>query len=322
MRGNAGALSVVAAYGCAITSSWTAVRGPGFPVSDLFLLVLLGGAVWRFMVPPGWTAVRWWMFLGLFSGLLCVFAGFLSPGVIVGSVYSDSTSTVFMRLLAATTLTAIGYACLIPAASAALPRRLAAAWLAGATVSAIVAVLGGPGALGLAGLVPSQAYERASGLSVHPNSLACSLVVAIPVAVWGITCGGRWRPPAAACLMLLLWALLLADSRAGLIIGFGALVVSGCCFIGIRVRGTGRAVTIGLYVVGVMGVAWMAAQGSRLLVDERLVSQSDTSREAAINGGWELFQNSPVFGNGIASGSGISVPILLLSSGGLVLFLG
>lgn len=319
-----GPVYLLAAYGCAITSSWTGIKALGLPLSDVFLGVMLCCWLYRFLTGKA-PALRTWMFLGTVAGLVCLLAERLAPEPLGGYLVDGTAIDVFGRLFLTTTATAIAYASLIGSGGPRLPRRLAAAFLAGGAFSALVAVVGGLDQFGLGALIDESSGPRATGLTFHPNSLGCAIVVAIPVALWGLAYPAsrfaRWA--SASCLLTLLGGLMAADSRAGYLAGMLTLAVSGIWFI-VRAAGRSRALQVCGYLlaIGTVGAVTIGSNNRLTSLGVLSDSQTDVLRQGFLVDGWKLFANAPVFGFGLAGGSGVSVPVLLASSGGVVLFVG
>src|ERR671924_675425 len=56
---------------------------------------------------------------------------------------------------------------------------------------------------------------REAGLTVHPNYLALTCTIGIPLALWWVSRGGRWRIAGLISLAILLGGAFVAGGRAG-----------------------------------------------------------------------------------------------------------
>lgn len=165
--------------------------------------------------------------------------------------------------------------------------------------------------------------ERSVGLATHPNSLAMSLSMALPVLMYFAFS----EPPvvrilSGAAILISAWGLVLADSRAGLIAGaLGVFIYAARIF---RHKGHwtqvvlfGSAAALAyLTIVGPEGLLSSTRFGAAAATG---VHESNSARLNYLNDAMSKFWDAPFVGVGIGLGSGVSVPFLLASSGGILL---
>ena len=104
------------------------------------------------------------------------------------------------------------------------------AWIVSAGASAAVAVVDaiGPATIGTA-LTGVQYLGRPAGLSVHPNHLAITCAMALPIAGWSFSyaTGRGARLVSAVFIGILIAGLLVSGSRAGFLGAWGACLRCG-----------------------------------------------------------------------------------------------
>lgn len=210
-----------------------------------------------------------------------------------------------------------------------------AAWVAGALLTAMVAVsnrLGVP----LFGLVDpglASGLGRAYGLSYHPNELAYTSALCIPVVMYlALRYPGLLsRAIALGAIPLLLWGLHLSGSRSA----FWALVMALAAPLAARLQVRWLAI-YGLVFIGLLALALLVAaavsefglpvfQGfeesalGRILGLSESKAGSDAGRLVFVQFGWEQFLSSPFFGNGYGWLRASHMHVLaILQTGGLL----
>lgn len=329
-----GRLLLIASLLSAFTSSWTGFRVSGLNLTDFFLVGALVIAVasellgrvslrlsWQFSVLPVVGVLlmaRDALVLDRLPFQTLTAAQYTS-GDSLGETVGGS-ATFLARLLLSWTLVAI-------AASAFRDRPhrlvwLSGAWVAGAVVSAAWAVVQSTSpAPDLPFLYHVESATRALGLSNHPNSLAETISATMPLLIF-VAAGGSSR----IGIRLLgtlgaavgLWALFLSGSRAGLLMGFLALIGS----LLIRLRWSGKAVWgLPIVLLGTgAGIVFLPHIWSTTRFSSGGGQLSDIARLQALKEGFGLFLAHPVLGGGLSTWLGEMVPLILLSGGGLALF--
>ncbi len=191
--------------------------------------------------------------------------------------------------------------------------RLLRWWVAGACLSAIVAVLQARTGWTPVGDV-SDVGLRARGLTPHPNTCAFWCVATIPFLAVFYERRHYWVWSAGA--LTALWAGLLAtDSRSGLATGLLATMMLP--FLIWKAPRAAVTSVVGLLILlpiaGSAGV-WLA-NSTRLAGSER----SDVGRSMVYHQSILDFEQNPLFGLGLSKVSGApSVPLSLLAGGGIV----
>ena len=173
------------------------------------------------------------------------------------------------------------------------------------------------------GQLPLVQFEttRSTGLAFHPNSLAGSCVCALPLLLLLVgRISGRVSVAGGVLALVVGYALFLSGSRAGLIAG--GCVIAVVTIVRTRSRHWGLAIRLAILCSVVLVVLLV---GRRLLGLTRFAegdtgaAQSTVMRQGYIREGVQIFLASPVTGGGLGSGAGVSVPVVVASSGGLVL---
>lgn len=182
---------------------------------------------------------------------------------------------------------------------------------------------------------PLVGGTRASGLTIHPNYLALTSTVAIPVAMlWLDRASPRWRLAGLVAVPTLVASVYASGSRAGavtavLAVGLTALALP-------RVR---RSLTVVLPVAGMAAIVLLmfTGAGDHVLQQVRLkdggtnTAGSDFQRTYAAQVAWDEIQERPVSGVGfaviadahdiylelLAAGGAITLAAFLLFCGGL-----
>jgi hypothetical protein len=323
----------------ALTSTWTGVKVLGVNLCDALILLGIAAIVVESALGARSVTLRWWMPLPTVAALVIyafdqVVRGgrpsqdsvnlALTAGT---SAFGDSDGGFLFvaRLGIATLLVAVIVGSEVETFGVARAVRLLLLWTAGATVSAAAAVAYSLGLADLSEFTYHAISEvRALGLAFHPNSLAQTIAITMPLAIYFLTTSRTaWaRIWWLAGAVLGVWALVLANSRGGLIVGLCATVVALASVLG-RSRG-GRLFGMVLAVPAVLAVTALV---DWLLANTRLggqggASQSDEGRWEFLQMGFDAFLNNPLIGAGVGGGAGVMVPLLLLSTGGLILFLG
>lgn len=324
---------------CCAVAPWPGVKVFGLNLFDILLPLALLLVVFEALASdarklplPGWifapsiaaglvyTAHVW--FPALTRPPETVFRGYVEGYAALGG--PAGPELILARVVLSTTLVGM----LVLSEAATYGRRgtvrVVVALVVGSCASALVAVLGSLGFSALDFRTFGTITDlRATGLSFHPNSFALSLVIVLPFLVQGVF-RARGLARLAACIGLVasVWSLLLADSRSGLAVGtlvlVGSIVVNAIRIRSLRPLSLSLLVLLPLLVWLV--VAWLLETtrlGLTLSTDESAVGRMVLAEQ-----GLRQWFDSPVFGVGLGLGSGVLVPVVLLASGGLVLFAG
>ena len=324
-----------------VTSTWTGVKAFGINVCDL-LFVVAGVLV---LIESGLGGrkllLRWWMVMPSFAALF-IFAfdviarGSTSNPVVAATTEYVSGHSAFgdqeggglfaARVAIATLLVAI----LVGSELATFGRErgiaIAKWWSLGIALSSLLAVTDSLGLTSASDFTFHQLSEgRALGLAFQPNSLAQTIAIGLPVLAY-FASTARTPVHRAAWILLIgfsVTALVLTNSRGGLIVGLIALLL---CTVIMAARGgrRGKLALFGLAIPSALGVFLLA---DWLTDNTRLgggggASLSDAGRWELVDAGVTAFLSNPILGAGFGNGAGVLVPLLLASSGGVVLLLG
>ncbi|MGH2993228.1 MAG: O-antigen ligase family protein [Solirubrobacterales bacterium] len=310
--------------------------GGALTVSDLAILAALWFAVLGLVVDPDLSrrlTPPWWL-IAAAGGLLVagLAAELFPPGEIPeltdfgDPLYAGvaggpgSTNLAGAVRLAGTLL-------LVPvliASAADSPRRvnfLAELWIAGALVSAVVAIVGqldvslGP----LSGLV-HEFWREQAGLTVHPNMLGLISAMTLPILIARLgTADWRRRVYYIAVIAILVGAIGASGSRIALVSG-----VLGVALVLFLTRGTWKlAALLAAAAVVAIGATTVVDLGSVPVV-HRLTTEGivDQRRVILYEEVWEAIQARPLLGYGFQNLRGThDVYLQLLQAGGLLALL-
>ncbi len=158
----------------------------------------------------------------------------------------------------------------VVATTAGRSRRLLDAWALGATVNAAVGVLDYAGVH----LAPyAIEARRSSGLTIHPNYLALSSVLAVPAAMLWLGRSRRWTVAGALSVALLIGGVYASGSRAGSVASVLAIVATVVAIP--RLRRVGMML-LPLVGIGLVAVALFTKLGREVIHQLRL-GAGDTS---------------------------------------------
>ena len=304
----------------ALTSSWSAIRVGGSTIADLCLMfVTVVGLV---AIGVRHMQMRAWMAAPLLLGILLMARDVIFLDRSLNAADDDSLGISPLQMLIRVALSTFAVAAAVGVTAYVGKRslgRLLWTWVAGVAISAIWALAQGRGFVAPSfDLVQLNGAFRYAGLTSHPNALAQSLVLGIPV-IFLAPLQSRRLSLVLRPLLLLLWgfALWQTGSRAGLLVGFLAVVVCAAA----------RAARSGAlrWALPIALVATVAAVliGPRLIAGTRFASDSgasasNASRAAALSDGWSYFAAHPFFGAGFGVWVGELAPLVMLVSGGFV----
>lgn len=317
------ALAQFLALAAAFTTSWSGVVGlPLGGPTDLLLIAASTALVVGDLRRRVWHGTGAWVWLPVFAAcLVMVFDVFVNGAALD---WATGNLAFVFRLLIASVMTA--YVILAGRAIWGLRflRMLMLAYLAGVAVNVGIGAATVNGLLDLGDLVISHNVTlRVYGLSAHPNALGSVCALGIPIAMLLLTdrdARRATRIAAAASIPLLVSGLILADSRAAYLAGLGGLLLA---IVGVLIRNR-------LFAVA-MPFALVATAASLLWLDPLLANTRFGTTGAAVSDSLRLDEaadaldvlgRSPIFGAGFDSITGVSVPLQLISAGGLVMLLG
>jgi O-antigen ligase len=315
------------------TTATTGVSGGAF--GDLTMALAFGAVIAHVVVQKLPLPLPRWLAL---AGLGFFFAGLLSM------VFTPSIAVMQHTVLAQANLAAqqgtlgpIGLPSnggellkyelallVIPISVAAVgvtPRRcrlLVDLWALGAIVNGAVAVLD------IAGihLGPTVAVgHRSAGLTIHPNYLALTGVLALPIPMLWFARSRRWTIAGFIGLICLAGGVFASGSRAGFVAGLIALVAATVAVPRLRSNLTFVLPLAGILLVFVLV---FTKTGSQILHQLRLGGSSDTSgsnyqRSLVNSAAWAQIQARPLEGVGYGVLSGAhDIYLQLLDSGGVI----
>jgi hypothetical protein len=201
------------------------------------------------------------------------------------------------------------------------PRRcrlLVDLWAAGAILNAAVAVLDISGIH----LGPTQAVgNRSAGLTIHPNYLALTCVLALPMPLLWLGRSRRWTIAGIVGLLLLVGGVAASGSRAGSVAALVAIVVTL-----LAVRRLRSYLPYALPVIGValIFVLLFTKTGSAILHQLRLGGAKSTSgsnyqRSLVNDAAWAQVKARPLEGVGYGVlGGAHNMYLQLLDAGGVI----
>lgn len=308
----------------ALTSSWSGVRAGPSNAADLSIMAACAvGVVVVALRRGSLPSLKWWMVL---PALVCALL-VARDAIVFGQALTDSPGVqgigsipMFGRLVLATAAPA-----LIVAVVSSVDRRwlphLATWWLFGALASALFAVAQNNGYL------PEMSFlrytigttsNRYPGLSSHPNALAQSIVLALTFSAYRFLAKRRFGfIQLFITLILAVMAVSISGSRAGIVM----LVFAGASLVLVLLVYRSQwywVPPVMLLLLVVSTIVLPPALSSTRLGGN--TGQSDMGRLSAIARGWDLFTSNPVWGSGLGSWYGELSPLILLASGGVILF--
>ncbi|WZH38933.1 MAG: hypothetical protein PIR02_09725 [Microbacterium enclense] len=301
-----------ATYIAAFSSSWTGAAFGGFNVVDYALGVTLVLFVGVAFFQRRRLHVFTWMLVPL------VAAAIVSAW---NTIVKDATFDAVMLLRIF--LTMVSVAVIIFSLNEWIGgdylRRLLTVWIAGIVANALAAIAVSYGIVSLSGILTQATGERLSGLASHPNSLAFSVCLAIAPCVFLLSTG-RAKIAWMLCLAVILWGGTLSESRAALLVGLPVLSVALVITLS---RSRLRSLAWPVLILGVVA-AWfvlpLVLSNSRL--SDGAGALSDAGRVSLNENALRLFLQSPLTGEGFDSQSGVSVPLTVLTAGGILFALG
>lgn len=311
---------------CALfSSSWTGLRLSGISLTDYLLTAAT--AVFVITAPALLLlAIRRntlnFVVVAVIALTILQSMGLNGRATGPGDMPSDASVVLVQRFVFALALVPALVAALLESRRSrqeAEARRIVAWWTIGITFNCAVALIVPGDAPLLDGLVVHIPTERATGLSDHPNSLAEAASLGITASCW-LAYSAPSRGPRLLWLCIVaiqVGALIESESRAGLVIGSLLLVTCGSWALFRSGRwAMGVPAALGAVIVVALFVEQFLANTRFADAD---AESSSAGRAGNISRGWELFGESPWIGVGMGSWYGELVPVILLTSGGVVL---
>ncbi|WP_295787532.1 O-antigen ligase [uncultured Microbacterium sp.] len=302
-------------YMAAFSSSWTAAAFGGFNVVDYLLAAAVVSMVVSRISGRREIRVRAWTLLPFIAAV--IISGY--DAILVGDAVSPVTDLV--RILISTAVVATLLGSVASTSGRTALRRALGWWAAGIGVSSLASGTVSLGLVSFAGILIQPTGLRLSGLSSHPNSIAFSITMALPVVIYFMTTARSflravwWIGVLAACL----WGLILADSRSGLLVTIPAVAIAlTLAMLHSRLRLLSIPI---LVVAGILAYTFIpdAVAETRLVQGS---AQSDAGRVIYNDDALRTFFDSPVLGGGFDAQAGVAVLLMVLSAGGIVLLLG
>lgn len=324
-------LGTLLVFGAVLTSQWTGVKVFGLNLCDLLIVAAFAVVLLEVGLGVRRLILRWWMPLPAVGAFLIYAIGEISGGL------QDSTAATNTYVSGATALGDEGGGWLFVARIVMATLLIAVIvtsegdsfgrdrvlsivrlWTLGAAISATTAVTDFFGLTNVTSFTFHQVSgERALGLAFQPNSLAQTIALALPFMVWFSLTRGKSRLLWLAALVLSITALIMSNSRGGILTGITAVALTLVVLLGRGPRGRMfmLLIAIPLGIAAYFLVEW-------LLANTRLgggggAEISDAGRWALIDQGMTAFLSNPVFGAGLGGGAGVMVPLLVASSGGV-----
>lgn len=331
----------------AFTITWNGIRvgaaggGAGTGVSggafgDLTMALAFAAVIAHVVIDKRPLPIPRWLFL---AGVGLLVAGLLS------AVFTPSVAVMEHTLVAQRTLAdqeggqgvAIGVAsnmgellkyelalAVIPVSLAVVgvtPKRarlLVDVWAAGAIVNGAEAVLDVAGLH----LGPTAASGgRSAGLTIHPNYLALTCVLALPMALLWLGRSRKWSYAGGGGVLALVGGVAASGSRAGEVAALIAILAT--LFAVPRLRSQLR-VALPLIGVALVVIIMFTKTGSAILHQLRLGGSSDTSgsnyqRSLVNHAAWAQFKARPLEGVGYGVlGGAHDIYLQILDAGGVI----
>ncbi len=340
-RGNpAWRASLTLTFAAALTSTWTGVHIAGIKLTDYLLVagmvfVLLAAVSNGCRLP-----IYAWAVLPPVALLLIALIGSVVRGDplssrqvvttwIVGNApvfneYGGALPLIARMALSLTAVTIIvaGVSDNMQGGNV-LVERIMCTWAAGAAISGAYGVIAHIGKISALANLPFLTHlsdTRASGLANHPNSLGQTIVTALPVLIYMVgATRGLAKVVMALSLPISMYAIFLSGSRAALFFGTVFAVVTFAYLVSSGKRIPIWVLPVTTFLVPLAIVAMPTVlKGTRFF--DKAGQMSDAGRMANLERGIDLFNANPLFGAGVGSWTDEMVPLILLTSGGVLYF--
>lgn len=336
-------VALILTYAAAAVTAWNGLKEGGLRVGDM----LIGLSLVAFLIAdagreipklPGWV----WQF-----GIIIVFITaahelvptdpqYLANRLVINGVYPvpggielETNATVGIKFLVPVIFMPLVFAYARKHDPKAL-LRIAYAFAVGVSISAAV---GMSDLLGVTHISLSLTHlpsvgGRAPGLTLHPNFLAMTCILALPIMLWQlVSADKRTRFIAALFIVALLLGLYASGSRAGFAVGPGAALLS--VIIMPRYRKYVPSVVLGVAGIAALLFVLKPSLGHSLLQSFRLggdtgsAQGSDQARAIIFSQGVDDFKHSPIDGVGLqVAEEAHNVYLQALAAGGVILLAG
>ena len=324
----------------AFVSSWNAVQLRGIQPVDIFLALAVGLSVISFVSGQVPWVPRW-----VKAATLCVLIVMVTHLVVPTSPAYMSQRFIFVPWFVKVTGIDLSESGVVRGlkwilALAVLPvmvaeaardddgfvKRMSTAWLAGATISAFIAITDflGITSVNMFLIALGGATARQSGLTSHPNHLGMSVSIVAPLAI-AVAMRSRWT--GVPVVLLLMAGAVVSGSRAGQA-GF-VLAVTATLALSARAR---RFAPILIVAAGITsaGIVWAKpglvdtiATLFRFDTTDKYVAQSNEERANLSQQAIADFAERPVDGVGLdVLGQAHNIYLQIVASGGLILACG
>lgn len=335
-------ISQALTFGAALTSSWTGVRIAGINLVDYLLVAAVVFVLLDAVSNGRRLPVYAWAVLPPVVLLIIGLSGSVVRGdplsanrlgwerVVGSSVGAEFTGALPLIARMALSITAVTIILAGVSNNAqdrnVLVKRIMCTWAAGAAISGAYGVFQRVGDVGNLPFVYQIVSDtRATGLANHPNSFGQTIVLALPVLIYMIgATHGFAKAVMALSLPISMYAIFLSGSRGALLCGPVIAVVT---FTYLMTSGKRLAIWVPPIVALFLALAIVTMptvlKATRFFDESGRVSSA--VRRANLERGIDLFYTNPLFGAGVGSWNSEMVPLILLTSGGvlyLVVFYG
>lgn len=337
VMGTASRLAQTLTFAAALTSTWTGVRLAGVNLVDILLVLAVGFSLlaaassgqrlpiyaWAVIPPASLLAIALIGAVVRGDPLSSSRAGWERVvGSAVGAEYTGALPLVARMTLALTAVAIV----LAGVANNARDRRATVekiifTWAVGAAISAAYGVAQYMGGFSnLPFLYQIVTDTRTSGLGNHPNSFGQTIAYALPVQLYMAGASrGIFKGLTVLSVPVSMYAIFLSGSRAAILCGAIVFVLASIYLLGSARR---------LHFWGPLTATLLSAAAivalPTVLSDTRFFDQSgqlsNSLRRANLNRGLDLFNSNPLFGSGVGSWNSEMVPLIVLTSGGVLYF--
>lgn len=325
----------VLTYGAALTSTWTGARIAGINFVDYLLIAAVFCALLAAASRGRKLPIYGWALLPPVVLIVVALIGSVvrgdplssnrTPwervvGAAIGAEYTGALPLIARMALALTAVTII----VVGSSEGerdrnAFIQRLIFTWAIGAAISGTVGVVEHVANLGnLPFLYQIVSDTRVTGLANHPNSFGQTIAYALPTLIYMLgRTHGLAKGALAVILPLSMYAVFLSGSRGALLLGSLLATTSFVYLAGTGKRHNIWFVPVMALLIALSIVAMPAFLNSTRFFDES-GRVSDALRRANLERGLDLFYANPIFGAGVGSWNAEMVPLILLTSGGIL----